>query len=142
MTVDDIVKRNGGITNIAKMICENGGGVSEHEFSDLIMAEARTTKRDNESDAQAFARLFADADIQKAYAIVGKARSVYDTVNVKPIVTGGGRTDVESDAPYEKLKAMAEKLAAQGKYRSVAQAFEAVFTDPSNVDLARASLGR
>ena len=46
------------------------------------------------------------------------------------------RTASDANRAYEKLMAMAEKLAASGEYQSVASAFAAVFFDQKNAELA------
>jgi hypothetical protein len=64
------------------------------------MEAARLQKREGESDAKAFARLFEnDLTIRKAHAIT-KATGAYERaqVNVAPSVTETGRTGVESDS--------------------------------------------
>jgi hypothetical protein len=73
-SVADVVKAHGGLGQIAKRITsENTShGITEHEFSDMLMAEAKTQKRAGESDAQAFSRYYndpANVEMRRAHMI-------------------------------------------------------------------------
>jgi hypothetical protein len=130
-----------GIVPLASYIVRKGRSpLGEHEFTELLMEAARLQKKENESDAQAFARLFEnDLTIRKAHAIC-KSIGAFEMgqVNVAPSVTETGRTDVESDAKeaYDLLMQKAEELRASSPYMTIEQTFSRVFQDSKNSDLA------
>jgi hypothetical protein len=61
------------VVEVAKaIIAKDGDGVTEHQFSEILMGHCRLNKRANESDAAAFSRIFQDpdnVDLRKAYAM-------------------------------------------------------------------------
>jgi len=141
----DVAKRY-GVHAIAKlMIAENDAqGINEHELTQMIHDEAQKTRKSGESPEQAFARLYNSAeaiDLRKAVQIT----KVWPmTMLVEPSVTEVGRTDVKTDAQeaYQKLQAMADEQRRRSPTLTPAQAFERVFTDRSNAELATRALGR
>jgi SpoVK/Ycf46/Vps4 family AAA+-type ATPase len=66
-----IAKQSGGLSVITSHIIEKGEtSFSEHDFTAAVMEAAKLTKRDGETDAKVFSRLFeSSADIRKAYSI-------------------------------------------------------------------------
>src|SRR5579863_7495809 len=91
-----------GIGIIADSIIRNGDApLSEHEFSSLILEVAKNEKKANESVAQAFARIFDDLSVRKAYSICK------GLVDAQPVIIETGRTDTTNDsrAAYEALNA-------------------------------------
>ena len=67
----DVAKQAGGLSAIIGHIVQKGETqFSEHEFAGAVLEAAKLQKRDGESDAQAFGRLFeSNAELRKAYAI-------------------------------------------------------------------------
>jgi hypothetical protein len=71
----DILKLHNiqSVVEVAKsIIAKNGDGITEHQFSEILMGHARLNKQARESDAAAFSRIFQDpdnADLRKAYAM-------------------------------------------------------------------------
>jgi hypothetical protein len=116
---------------ISKHIIDNGAsGISEHEFSQMIMGHAKLNKRANESDTAAFARIFSapeNIELRKAHAITQS--SFPNMMDTTPVTVETGSTLVSDDSAkaYEQLMALAEK-----QHRT----FEQVFSDPANGELA------
>jgi hypothetical protein len=134
------IKKHGIAPLAAHIVRKGRSPMNEHEFTELLMEAARLQKKENESDAQAFARLFEnDLTIRKAHAIC-KSTGAFEMghVNVAPGVVETGRTDVDSDAKeaYDLLMQKAEELRASSPYMTIEQAFSRVFQDQKNSDLA------
>ena len=123
-------------------------GITEHELTQLIHDEAQKTRKSNESPSQAFARFFDSdeaIDLRKAHRMVVSSQfAKLNSVNVQPVTIETGRTDVESDAQeaYDALMRKAEELRRSAPYMTVAQAFERVFSDQTNVEVAARALRR
>jgi hypothetical protein len=144
-----------GVAGIAAEIVKSGTALSEHQISDLIMEAAKRDRRPNESVHQAFARLYSDANVWKAIQIAKdqgfaesaqqrmKAVGAYEmaTVDVKPVSTVVGDTSVadDSEAAYQRLMQMAERLARSAPYKSVSQHFADLFADQRHASLAAAA---
>ena len=111
-----------------------------------LLAQAKLGKRDGESDAKAFDRLYMnDIEYRKKWASLTemqqlmsltKARStVPNLMSTEPVSTEVGNTLVEDDS----LKAVAElKALAEKQHRT----FEQVFLDPDNGEIADRTYGR
>jgi hypothetical protein len=119
-TLKSFVKAN-GIVGIAQHIVAKGStGVSEHEFSDLIMTAAKAEKRDGETDGAAFSRLMETPEVYKALAIT----KTFSLMPTTPTAVGGTDVDAnDSSAAYAELVRMAESMRASSPWLSVAQAF-------------------
>jgi hypothetical protein len=132
-TLRSFVKSD-GITGIAKHIVQKGGtGVTEAEFSDLIMEAAKRERRAGESDASAFARLFenpANVDLRRAYAITKST-----LMDIQPVQVGGADVSVnDSGKAYDQLVALAEEQRRRSPTLTDAQAFARAFE--ANPELA------
>ncbi len=131
-----------GAPKIAKHIVDHGNGpdgtaLTEAEFTEILMDHARLSKRDRETAAQAFARIFSDmspegVQLRKAHAIV-KGLAIIEPRQV------GGRDATAVDNPTGAL-AQLQKLAEEQRQRNPAltldQAFARVYSDPLNRELA------
>jgi len=127
------IAKQHGVRNIAKLISDeiDAQGISEHEFTALMMDEAAR-------QGMSFEKYFSAPEqlgVRKAHQLTKSTPVAKETllrpVEVKPVVS-----DSDSEEAYRQLQAMAEQLAAAGKYRSVASAFAAVFEDQANAALA------
>jgi hypothetical protein len=133
----DIAKQF-GIVALAKHIVSEGSScsITEHEFTDLIAAHARTEKRAGETDAAAFARVFCapeNAELRRAHAITKSAAQM----DGQPTQVGGDIAYVnEASEAYEKLQKLAAEMRLQSPTLSPAQAFAKVFEAPENRELA------
>lgn len=133
------VAKQFGVTHLAKIIVDAGSahGMPELEFFRLMQAEASTTKRAGETDAQAFDRYFSapgNVTLRKAHAITKSAPA-----SVQPMQVGGAdAVDVDTDrsAAMEQLNKLAEEQRGRAPWMSTAQAFAKVFEDPANAALA------
>jgi hypothetical protein len=132
--------KRGGVQLVAKALLAKGNAmeISEFEFTELMMAEAKRK-------GMSFEKYFTapeNLDIRKAHAMTKSTLVAKDTlmrpVEVRPVTIETGRTNTASDAKaaYDQLMEQAEKLAASGEYRSVASAFAALFLDQKNAELA------
>jgi hypothetical protein len=125
-----IAKQHGMATVAKGMLTDNDAhGVSEHEFTSLIMEEAKRK-------GQTFEKYFTapeNLDIRKAHQLTKST-----LVDVQPISVGVGSSDNNTDwqEAYAQLQEMAEKLRASAPYLSVSQAFARVFEDQKNAELA------
>jgi hypothetical protein len=133
------IAKQHGVATIAKGMLTDGDarGVSEFEFTEMMMAEA--TRK-----GVSFEKYFGDPanlDIRHAHALTKNVRVAKDTllrpVEVQPMVTEVGDTSEEDDSAeaLAKLQEMARQLYDAGKYRSVDAAFLAVFQDSRNAEL-------
>jgi hypothetical protein len=73
-TVAEVIKVHGGVVRIAKLINSenNAHGLTEQDFADMVMAEAKAKRLPGESDAQAFNRFYNDPgniEMRKAHMI-------------------------------------------------------------------------
>jgi hypothetical protein len=130
-----------GVETIAKgMVADNDAfDVSEGEFTAMMNAEAARK-------GMTFTKYFEapeNVDIRKAWQLtrntrVEKKDSLIKPVSLEPTQTFVGNTSREDDSAeaIRLLMEMAERQAAAGKYRSVASAFAAVFSDQKNATLA------
>jgi hypothetical protein len=96
---------------------------------DGMMANVRLNKRDNETDAQAFTRIFNnDIEMQKTCVIIRDAKLALATkVMSKAMPT---LTPTSTDDSDEAVRLLQQMAAKNGK------SFEAVFGDPANKELA------
>lgn len=103
---------------------------------DALMARAKLTKRDDESEAKAFSRLYEnDLDFRRQWATVNEMKRMLSPnmtkgyATLKPTSTEVGDTNVADDSAeaIRLLNEMAEK-----QHRT----FEQVFSDPANKALA------
>lgn len=135
------IAKSFGITHLAKFIVDENSahGMSELEFFRLVQAEASTTKRAGETDAQAFDRYFTSSGsvtLRKAHAITKSGPCLMD---VEPTQVGGAvAVDVDTDrsAAMKQLNKLAEEQRARAPWMSTAQAFAKVFEDPTNAAIA------
>ena len=86
-------------------------GASEHVISEVIMGHAKLNKRDGESDAQAFARVF--PKFQTAY---GVAKGYPNLMSIEPVSIEVGDTSVADDS----WKASAQLAALVEETRALA----------------------
>jgi hypothetical protein len=130
MSRQEIVKRYGLATIAKGMLKDNDPyGFSEHEFTEFMVAQA---KRKGVS----FEKYFTapeNLDVRRAHQLTKGT-----LVEVQPISVDVGFTDNGSDwqKAYAQLQEMAEELRQSAPYLTVAQAFERVFTDQANAELA------
>jgi hypothetical protein len=103
-----------------------------------LLNRAKLEKRDGESDAKAFDRLYTnDIEYRKSWVnltemkhAIALAKSLPNLMSVTPVSVEVGATNVQSDAEkaIKQLRALAEK-----QHRT----FEEVFLDSSNAELAQ-----
>jgi hypothetical protein len=102
-----------------------------------LMARAKLTKRDGQTEAQAFAKLYEnDIDFRKQWAIVTEAKmmmalskSLPNMMSTTPTSTEVGNTGTADDSA-EAVRLLSEM--AEKQHRT----FEQVFQDPDNAALA------
>jgi hypothetical protein len=136
------IAKEHGLVEIAKnMVAENDAyDVSEAEFTAMMNAEAARK-------GMSFAKYFEapeNVEVRKAWQLTKNTLVSKDTLlrpaSLTPTQTFVGDTSLsledDSKEAIRLLTAMAEKQAAAGKYRSVHQAFLAVFQDAENAELA------
>src|ERR1700682_1335696 len=104
-------------------------GASEHVISEVIMGHAKLNKRDGESDAQAFARIF--PKFQTAY---GVAKGYPNTKRTEPVSVEVGDTSVEDDSwkASEQLAALVAEQRARAPTLTTSKLYERVYADPAN----------
>jgi hypothetical protein len=104
-------------------------GASEHVISEVIMGHAKLNKRDGESDAQAFARVF--PKFQTAY---GVAKGYPNLMSVEPVSVEVGDTSVADDSwkASGQLAALVEEQRRLAPWMTATQAWEAIYADPAN----------
>jgi hypothetical protein len=132
------VAKRGSLVALAKtMVKENRDyGISEFAFSEMVGDYARANKRAGETSAGAFARIFsADSDeglaIRRAHALT-KAGFPQPTQAVVTPMSGG-----REQPALEQLNGLTRKMMAARPELSEARAFELVYTDPANIELAK-----
>jgi hypothetical protein len=125
------VAKNHGVRTIAKAINDEGDadGLTEHEFTELMMDEAKRK-------GLSFEKYFTDPanlDIRRAHQLTKSS-----LVEVQPVSVAVGFSDNNTDwkKAYDQLQAKAEELRASAPYLSVEQAFARVFEDQKNAELA------
>jgi hypothetical protein len=104
-------------------------GASEFVISEVIMGHAKLNKRDGESDAQAFARVF--PRFQIAY---GVAKGYPDVTRTTPVSVEVGDTSVADDSwkASEQLAALMEEQRSRAPWMTASRAWEAIYADPAN----------
>jgi hypothetical protein len=104
-------------------------GASEFVISEVIMGHARLNKRDGESDAQAFARVF--PKFQTAY---GVSKGYPNMMSVEPVSVEVGDTTVEDDSwkAAAQLTALVEEQRARARWMTASKLYERVYADPAN----------
>jgi hypothetical protein len=120
------------VKEIAKSIIS--GEVTGASFHDVLMGHARLSKRDGETDAKAFNRLYeGNVEFRKADRVATEAgwisNAKVNTMSVEVVSTEVGNTLTSDDSAkaYRQLQELAEK-----QHRT----FEQVFSDPANGELA------
>jgi hypothetical protein len=109
--------------------------VSEHELV-AALTKAASEQHPELTEAQAFAKLYAEPDVWRACAVAAKAMPVTPTMVGGVDATHEAIDSTESSEAYEQLTRMAEKMRAAAPELSAAQAFDRVFTDKRNASLA------
>jgi hypothetical protein len=104
-------------------------GATEHVISEVIMGHAKLNKRDGESDAQAFARVF--PKFQTAYGI---AKGYPNMMSIEPVSVEVGDTSVSDDSwkASEQLAALMEEQRSRAPWMTASRAWEAIYADPAN----------
>jgi hypothetical protein len=127
----DIMKLHNiaSVREVAKQISADGNaaGISEYDFTSIVMGHARLSKRAGESDGAAFERVLTaseNGELRQAYQITKGMASL------EPTSVGVGNTSVSDDSAeaVRLLREMAER-----QHRT----FEQVFADPANAALAK-----
>jgi hypothetical protein len=124
-----IAKQYGPVA-VAKHIIDNGASISEHEFTAMVDAYAK-------SKGTTFVKLYTANDDDGL--AIRRATQILKGFPVATQVGGAAARDVDDpkDA-LRQLEELAEKLRAQFPELSKAQAFSKVYTDPKNAALVRA----
>jgi hypothetical protein len=132
--LQEIVKKH-GVVELAKFLVDDldGHSISEPELVGLITAHAKRLHPGLSAD-QAFARVFGaqneeGATLRKAVSVVKGF-----TATLAPLSTDG-RAD-EGDA-IDQLNALVEEQRKRSPFKSTAQLFAAVYTDPANRELVQ-----
>ena len=104
-------------------------GASEHVISEVIMGHAKLNKRDGESDAQAFARVF--PKFQTAY---GVAKGYPNLMSIEPVSIEVGDTSVADDSwkASAQLAALVEETRARAPTLTSERLYDRVMADPAN----------
>jgi hypothetical protein len=125
------------VVKIAKIITDDNDphGVTEHEFTALVMEAAKLQKKQGESDAQAFSRLFEqDLTIRKAHAIT---KSFPNVMRTTPLSVETSSTEVVDDS-YEAAKQLAALVDEQRRLAptlTTSQLYDRVYADTNNKPL-------
>jgi hypothetical protein len=111
-------------------------GITEHEFTDLI---GKHDPRPGESAAQTFSRHFTaqtpdGAALRKAHAVVKASHAEQMFGSTFPAHVKADRSE---GTAYNELQAKAAELRKARPELSEAQAFERVYSDRSNIELAK-----
>jgi hypothetical protein len=120
---------------ISKHIIDNGpSGVTEHEFTKMLADHAALNKRTEDSNAQAFSRVFTDpgnVEIRRAHALT---KSFPNMMSVEPVSTEVGKTSVSDDSykVAEQLKALVEEQRARAPTLTISELYDRVYADPAN----------
>jgi hypothetical protein len=136
--LQSIVKQHGGVHAMAKLFVAANkafGGVTEAEFTKLIDDEAQKTRMAGERPASAFARYYSAPENLE----LRKAIQITKNVSLEPVQVGGADAmDVDTDRSKAmlQLQALAEQQRQRSPTLTPAQAFERVFTDQANAELA------
>jgi len=101
-------------------------GASEFVISEVIMGHAKLNKRDGESNAQAFARIF--PKFQTAY---GVAKGYPNMMQTEPVSVEVESID-DSWKASEQLAALVEEQRARAPTLTTSQLYERVYADPAN----------
>ena len=130
--------QTGIAVKVAKAICDVGRSrLTEHEISDLIFKHAQVSRRDGETPAQAFSRVFL-ADTDEGFDFRKAVQIAKGQMVVRPTQVGGDAAQAVDD-PEDAL-AQLEELADEQRRRSPqlskAAAFAKVYSDPANAALA------
>ncbi len=125
------IVKNFGLVGVAKAMVDQQRdfGISESEFTELVLDHAKLNKRDGESAAGAFSRIFTagtedGALLRKAHQLTKNAALQATQVGAEDALD----TNTDASAAYQQLVDMAEKLRASAPFLSVSQAFERSFT--------------
>lgn len=129
-----LAKRHGAVS-FAKVILSDtekyAKALSEAEFVDLMMEEARTYQKTGESNRQAFSRMFS-ADSPEAL-LLRQAHAAVKQAHFPPVGTESVSKGVSA---YDQLVARGKTLCSSEPGLTLAQAFNKVFMDPVNANLA------
>jgi hypothetical protein len=144
MQIDIMRLRNPeSVTEVCKNIISGDlTSLSEHEFSQMVMNNARFNKRAGESDAKAFSRMFEEnAEIRRA---LGVCKGYPNMAETKPREVEVGAENVKEDAgkAAAQLKALVEKQRALAPTLTLSQLYERVYSDPANKTVVAAAHGR
>ena len=131
-----LAKRN-GVSSIAQVIVDDpetyAKAVSEAEFTDMLMSEARAYQKTDESLAQAFSKRFS-ADTPEAL-VLRQAHQAITKAN-RPAMPTAALVSKSGTPAYEQLVEKANKLREFDPSLSFSQAFSKVFSNPVNRELA------
>jgi hypothetical protein len=138
-SVAKIVK-DAGFIAVAKAMTDEGRayGINEHEFTEFATEHAQKLYPDK-TPAAAFATVFTDggADgltLRRAHAVVKASHAVQ---MFGPTFPAAAKADRSEGKAYNELMAKAEELRKARPELSKAQAFAAVYSDRSNIELAK-----
>jgi hypothetical protein len=135
----DIAKTSGILAVAKAMVDEDRAyGITEHEFVELATEDAQKLYPDK-TPAAAFAKLFTDggADsltLRKAHAVVKASHAEH---MFGPTFPAAAKADTRAGTAYNELQAKAAELRKVRPELSEAQAFERVYSDRSNIELAK-----
>ena len=150
--------RNGGSTltvhHIHTFLVHPGKGTGKAQIvgtavsltGGMFKAQAALQKRDGETEAKAFARLYENnLTFRKQWASVTEAKMLHANLNLhkgfdKNNSTGNG-AGVETTA-YDELTVLAKNLKKADPKLSDAQAFAKVYEDPANIEIVKRERGQ
>jgi hypothetical protein len=130
----EVAKADAGMITIARNVVDRGETkLTEHQFTELLMAHAKVHKTANESDAAAFSQIFSAQSedgilLRKACAVCKNTAA--PMMLVEPVQSGGNDVSAADQAQaYAKLvdlaKALQEKSAGLSEAQAFSKAFEA-----------------
>ena len=119
------------VVTICKSFVEAGQSfMSETELTKLIEEYALRDRRDGETEAQCFSRVFCGSTTEAA--LFRKAIAICNSADVRP----PGSDDEDAARAYAELQRLAERERASHPGLTPEQAFAKCFADPANKALA------
>jgi hypothetical protein len=120
--LEALAKRDGGVHGLARRICkQGGGGISEHELTELITRHAMQLYPDMSPEA-AFTKVYCAPGAEPLRLAVSVVKGM---LAVEPIQVDGDDVDVnDAERAYEKLQKLADAQRRRVPSLSRAQAFE------------------
>jgi hypothetical protein len=120
------------VVKIAKAFADSGRSfMTESELTEKIFEYAQLDRRDGETEAQCFSRVFG-ANTPESLLF----RKAVAVCNGRTLAVSVGRDDNDAAQAYRKLERLAERERTRTPGLTPEQAFTKVFSDPANRQLA------